>query len=174
MDNRNLKIQENLKKPALLLTGEWLRSAGFAPNARAVVTVEMGRLTITLQPDDNQPTAPTPKTPTKTPREKSPTGYRMIGGPYHAIRQPTDKYDLMPNRPYDDVVYQARTISSGTIATCTGFSLYTQVDAVRFCFMEFCEENESQYGTWGTAWNAFIRIFILTPEYRRISAMRKE
>lgn len=54
--SRSLKVREvgdfwaNKTKPVLMLSGNWLKNAGFSPNSRAKITVTgPGKLTITLE-----------------------------------------------------------------------------------------------------------------------------
>lgn len=57
--------------------------------------------------------------------------------------------------PRGSLLWQAATLASGTLATLTGFNRYADLDAVRFDFMDFCEENEGRFDSWRPAWQAF-------------------
>lgn len=53
------------------------------------------------------------------------------------------------------LVLDALQLSSGTIGTLTGMSLYTQIDEVQAEFVRYCEVGGFLYGTWQRAWEDF-------------------
>ena len=53
------------------------------------------------------------------------------------------------------VTQQARYLSSGTLATLTGLSKYSDLNLVYVDFVEFCEENESHFNNWQSAWREY-------------------
>jgi hypothetical protein len=65
-----------------------------------------------------------------------------------------------------DVFTQSRHMSSGTLASLSGFCKYVQVDKIYLGFIEFCEENNERYETWESAWRDFWPIYQTTPEYK--------
>jgi hypothetical protein len=73
----------------------------------------------------------------------------------------------------EPLISQARSLSSGTLSSLTGFSRYVQLDAIRVDWQEFCEENP-HFENWQKAWQAFWPIYQTTQEFKRIKAMRFE
>lgn len=61
-----------------------------------------------------------------------------------------------PQSTLETLLEQARRLSSGTLATLTGKTLYTEIDEIRLEFIEFCEENSDKFKTWQPAWWSFI------------------
>lgn len=55
------------------------------------------------------------------------------------------------------VVAQARSLSSGTLATLTGKSLYSEIDPIYAEFVDFCEEVQNHHRSWQSAWHAYAR-----------------
>ena len=53
---------------------------------------------------------------------------------------------------------QARGISSGTLASLTGYCKYSEIDPIHAEFIEFCEENQNKYRNWILAWQAYAEI----------------
>ena len=49
----------------------------------------------------------------------------------------------------------ALALSSGTMATLTGYRAYEQLDAIQRAFVAFCERHSGRYGTWHAAWRGF-------------------
>jgi len=49
---------------------------------------------------------------------------------------------------------EALALSSGTLATLTGYAEYAQLDTVHVAFVAFCERH-SGHATWQAAWTAF-------------------
>jgi len=58
-------------------------------------------------------------------------------------------------RYQDTVQNQARTLSSGTLATLTGLKRYDQLDAVQAEFVAFTDENSDEFTCWQDAWEAY-------------------
>jgi len=54
-----------------------------------------------------------------------------------------------------NIVDQARLLSSGTIASLIGETLYSRIDVEQARFVEFCAELESPCETWQEAWGLF-------------------
>ena len=52
------------------------------------------------------------------------------------------------------LAYEARTLSSGTLATLTGYAAYEALDAIQAAFVAWCERHP-HYATWQAAWTAF-------------------
>jgi len=52
------------------------------------------------------------------------------------------------------LVQEALALSSGTLATLTGYAEYEQLDAIQTAFVAFCGRH-SGYDTWQAAWTAF-------------------
>lgn len=48
----------------------------------------------------------------------------------------------------------ARLISSGTIATLTGFTRYDRIDLVQHSFVRYCEDTGAR-GRWQDHWTGF-------------------
>lgn len=61
----------------------------------------------------------------------------------------------MPDTWLTPLVQQARALSSGTLASLTGYTRYDEVDPVYADFIDFCEENVNRFHTWVEAWNEF-------------------
>lgn len=59
----------------------------------------------------------------------------------------------------ESLTQQARSLSSGTLATLTGENTYSQIETIQNDFTEFCEENSRYYGTWQEAWPKFWGIY---------------
>lgn len=57
--------------------------------------------------------------------------------------------------PQGSLLWQASTLAAGTLASLTGLRRYSEIDAVRLEFMDFCEECEGQFASWQPAWQAF-------------------
>jgi len=55
----------------------------------------------------------------------------------------------------ENVVMQARALSSGTLSYLVGSTLYTVIDAVRAEFIEYCEETQAHYKSWQEAWTDY-------------------
>lgn len=68
----------------------------------------------------------------------------------------------------ETLVQQARTISSGTIATLTGRTRYTEIEAVQGVFVEFCESLESPPARWQDAWELFNDATATHPYWRAV------
>ena len=49
----------------------------------------------------------------------------------------------------------ALALSSGTLATLTGYRESDQAETVQAAFVVFCERHHSQYRTWQEAWRGF-------------------
>ncbi len=56
------------------------------------------------------------------------------------------------------VEFQARCLSSGTMASLTGKYRYDEIEPIQVDFIEFCEENSARYSTWQSAWNDFRKL----------------
>jgi hypothetical protein len=54
-----------------------------------------------------------------------------------------------------DLVNEARTLSSGTLATLTGERRYAALEVIQQEFVEFCEENANRYEHWQAAWKDY-------------------
>lgn len=55
----------------------------------------------------------------------------------------------------ETVVQQARTLSSGTIATLIGNSSYDAIDIIRGDFVRFCKVFSGYFNTWQDAWKSY-------------------
>ena len=49
----------------------------------------------------------------------------------------------------------ALALSSGTMATLTGYTAYDDLDAVQAAFVAWCEKHNGQYAHWQAAWRGF-------------------
>lgn len=63
-----------------------------------------------------------------------------------------------------DLATQARLLSSGTLATLTGFSEYEKLDLIQTLFIDYCLANLAEFSTWQAAWSRFIE----RSEYHRL------
>lgn len=61
----------------------------------------------------------------------------------------------MPERYWLSLLDQARGLSSGTLATLTGFCRYDQLDPIHADFIDFCEENVNRFENWKQAWREY-------------------
>ena len=52
------------------------------------------------------------------------------------------------------LAYEARTLSSGTMAHLTGYATYDAIDTVQAAFAAWCERHP-HYTTWQAAWTVF-------------------
>ena len=50
---------------------------------------------------------------------------------------------------------QARTLSSGTIASITGQTRYDVIDRIQADFITFCERFGDRYAVWQEAWSVY-------------------
>lgn len=55
----------------------------------------------------------------------------------------------------EPLIVQARQLSSGTISTMSGETFYVRIDALRACFVEFCETMPEPCDKWQEAWSQF-------------------
>ena len=55
----------------------------------------------------------------------------------------------------ETVAEQARTLSSGTIASITGQTKYDVIDKVQADFTSFCERFGDRYTVWQEAWSVY-------------------
>ena len=60
----------------------------------------------------------------------------------------------------DNLITQARSLSSGTLATLTGLCRYEDIDAIRLHFVEHCEKWVKMgifdlESTWQEAWHLY-------------------
>lgn len=67
----------------------------------------------------------------------------------------TTWYQEERNRRKETVLEQARTLSSGTIASISGQTQYAVIDRVQQNFMAFCIQFGSRYTTWQEAWSVY-------------------
>lgn len=58
----------------------------------------------------------------------------------------------------ETVTSQARALSSGTLSTLCGSTLYSVVDQIRADFIDYCDETSAHYKTWQAAWNDYAKL----------------
>lgn len=62
------------------------------------------------------------------------------------------------NEQEDDTLYQIRTLSSGTIATISGYTDYKTIDKIRQAFYDWTKKNGSnKFDSWVDAWHTFLK-----------------
>ena len=54
-----------------------------------------------------------------------------------------------------NILTDALSLSSGTISTLTGKTLYSEIDRIQSRFVIFVQKTEGLYKTWSEAWNDF-------------------
>lgn len=57
----------------------------------------------------------------------------------------------------EPLVIQARQLSADTISTLSGFKYYTDIDALRQEFVEFCQNLKNPPEKWQEAWIIFTK-----------------
>ena len=58
----------------------------------------------------------------------------------------------------ENIINQARALSSGTLSYLCGSTLYATVDQVRADFIDYCEETNAHYKTSQEAWNDYKKL----------------
>ncbi len=54
------------------------------------------------------------------------------------------------------LVFDARTLSDGTLATLTGLNRYDQLGAIQLAFVQFCQAHP-EFVRWQDAWQEFAK-----------------
>jgi len=55
----------------------------------------------------------------------------------------------------EDLLTQIKNLSSGTMATLTGYTRYNDLDAIQYSFLLWTKRNASNVETWQDAWMLF-------------------
>lgn len=66
--------------------------------------------------------------------------------------------DDLKGEAVDDVLSQIRSLSSGTMATITGFNKYQIIDAIQAEWLSWETANKKQNRDWQSSWSAWMKV----------------